>query len=299
MIKSIILNKKNPKDKTKSAYYPNIVLQTFGKCNSFYNGICQESSLTKLDEKGAVRAFEAQVIGCLKRGYSVCLTELLILFLTIVWHVQRSTQKELLRSAGVAHSQLPERWVSSALRHHTLGWVTRSLLAITSHRNQNEKGLLNLCIFTILPQTGRTCICSAERAEYQATANVLTAAGVHLPSLQQALKVANTKGWNVWANLWILSLVVSHSQKHNDKRLKTNRYKFCDDYVTKNFSGDRAKLLGNLESWCSDFLFDGYQKKYHQTDGDDILGMIDIIVLLEKGYKGYQDEINHKNINIA
>jgi len=27
--------------------------------------------------------------------------------------------------------------------------------------------------------------------------------------------------------------------------------------------------------------------------------MIDIIVLLEKGYKGYQDEINHKNINIA
>ena len=76
MITLYVVKRKNPKDVTKSAFYPSIALQTPVKRNSFYDDIANESTMTKHDLKAGVSALEAQLIKYLKEGYSVRLGDL-------------------------------------------------------------------------------------------------------------------------------------------------------------------------------------------------------------------------------
>ena len=76
MITLHVVKRKNPKDVTKSAFYPSIALQTPVKRNSFYDDIANESTMTKHDLKAGVSALEAQLIKYLKEGYSVRLGDL-------------------------------------------------------------------------------------------------------------------------------------------------------------------------------------------------------------------------------
>ena len=76
MIKYIILNRKNPKDKTKSAFYPTIKTVGYVELDRVAQDISDQCTVTEHDIKGVLSALEEHVIRELQNGHSVRLGDL-------------------------------------------------------------------------------------------------------------------------------------------------------------------------------------------------------------------------------
>jgi predicted histone-like DNA-binding protein len=76
MIKYIVRNKKNPKDKTKSAFYPVVVKTGYVELDRVAQDISDQCTVTEHDIKGVLSALEEHVIRELQNGHSVRLGDL-------------------------------------------------------------------------------------------------------------------------------------------------------------------------------------------------------------------------------
>ena len=76
MIKYIITNRKNPKDRTKSAFYPTIKTVGYVDLDRVGRDICEQCTVTEHDMKSVLSALEQHVITELQNGHTVRLGDL-------------------------------------------------------------------------------------------------------------------------------------------------------------------------------------------------------------------------------